>query len=150
MSRVKQNFFIFLLYSCCQEMPGHAGILDIPHSTISKGKVGMENGDLGWRPEDFESPIVFVWLTKTKKESLYAVHESCSAVKYHLLVCTPAPEQETMIISKAYVGNGEWRLVNGERSWTCGQESMIPATPSGVPRSRMEIRGQWTLMDFFR
>ncbi|MFZ9069558.1 MAG: hypothetical protein ACO23R_19480 [bacterium] len=63
---------------------------------------------------------------------------------------TPAPEQETMVISKAYVGNGEWRLANGERSWTCGQGSTIPATPSGVPSSRMEIQGQWTLMDLSR
>ena len=132
---------------------------------------------MGWRPEDFESPIVFVWLTKTKKESLYAVHESSPTVKYHLqrlhgdphsctmnqepfsvmengdsrtTNCCPGIQRQLLVctqLTKYYVANGEWRFVNGERSWTCGQGSTIPATPSGVPSSRMEIQGQWTITD---
>ena len=75
----------------------------------------MENGDLGWRPEDFESPIVFVWLTKTKKESLYAVHESTSAVKYHLL---PGSARQlllsgTILGAGKLMGNGQWANVGG-------------------------------------
>ena len=104
----------------------------------------------GWRPEDFESPIVFVWLTKTKKESPYAVHESSSAVKYHLLRLHQLLIRVCTQLTKHYVANGEWRLANGERSWTCGQGSTIPATPSGAPSSRGEIQGQWTIMEVYR
>ena len=105
----------------------------------------------GWRPEDFESPIVFVWLTKTKKESLYAVHESSPAVKYHLLTSRPAPAVpgwDPHLVMIRPMENGD--LVNGEWSLAYDQESSDPAVPSGDPSSRDGIQGQWTIMDLSR
>ena len=38
--------------------------------------------ELVWRPEDFESPICFVWLTKQRRNN-YSVAESSFAVNSH-------------------------------------------------------------------
>ena len=38
--------------------------------------------ELVWRPEDFESPICFVWLTKQRRNN-YSVTESSFAVNSH-------------------------------------------------------------------
>ena len=46
--------------------------------------------ELVWRPEDFESPICFVWLTKQRRNN-YSVAESCFAVNCpDLLVSQPS------------------------------------------------------------
>ena len=148
MSRANVELFYFLwirIFCCPSGDAWDAGswyIVPVP----LKGKWAMENGDQGGDPRTSSRRLFCVWLTKTKKESLYAVHESSSAVKYHL----PGTARGSLVwchLIIAYLTNGEWRIANGERHWAFGQESTNPATPSGDPSSREEIQGQWTITD---
>jgi|9_EtaG_2_1085328.scaffolds.fasta_scaffold10298_1 hypothetical protein len=63
-------------------MPGWSGLNPINTHTkwcLGNGEWTME---LVWRPEDFESPICFVWLTKQRRNN-YSVAETSFAVNSH-------------------------------------------------------------------
>ena len=79
----------------------------------------MGNGEwkLRWRPEDFESPICFVWLTKQRR-NIYAVAESRFAVNCPDKLSGPAPpapwEDRLPCLhlpawDACHRGNGQWK-----------------------------------------
>ena len=73
---------------------------------LGNGEWAME---LVWRPEDFESPICFVWLTKQRRNN-YSVAESSFAVNSHA-----SPEQETLTCCLGCWSAGLTLMDDGER-----------------------------------
>ena len=67
--------------------------------------------ELVWRPEDFESPICFVWLTKQRRNN-YSVAESCTAVNSHHLLTLVRNLLPGMLVCRPH-SNGQWREVCG-------------------------------------
>ena len=91
-------------------MPGWSGLNPINTHTkwcLGNGEWTME---LVWRPEDFESPICFVWLTKQRRNN-YSVAESCTAVNSHASpdagLQLPSPD---LLVCRPH-SNGQWRVV---------------------------------------
>ena len=66
--------------------------------------------ELVWRPEDFESPICFVWLTKQRRNN-YSVAESSFAVNSHASPdagAQPSPDPGAQAAGLTLMDNGEW------------------------------------------